>query len=172
MEAYFDFWPSRPSAYVFGASFVALLAVKSLLTAVLLANRSRLPLTAFKPSGGGAGAAPPLDPNLVWFATHFLANAVVCVFAFSDMVHVLLHPADSFRPSECLGHAVVMATHVFHVAFFKLDRADIIHHGLSVGVVGSMGYLVRWGALLHAIDFFICGLPGGLDYRWFNAAPN
>ena len=57
-----------------------------------------------------------------------------------------------------------MAIHVFHVAFFKLDRADVIHHGVSVGIVGSMGYLVRWGCLLNAIDFFICGLPGGCDY--------
>lgn len=48
--------------------------------------------------------------------------------------------------------------------FFKLDQADIIHHAVSVGLVGSIGYLVRWGAVLSAMDFFICGLPGGLDY--------
>jgi len=176
LQDWVDFWPSRVSGAVFAASLALLYVGKVVLTAALLAVRAQLPSSAFKPSKSKKGdddddgATLVLDPNLVWFALHALANAVVCGYAWGDTVHVLARPAAAFRPSENEGHAIVMATHVFHCLFFDLDAADMLHHGVSVGIVGSMGYLVRWGALLHAIDFFICGLPGGLDYAMLAAA--
>ena len=60
-------------------------------------------------------AGTKLDPNLVWFLLHAVANAFVCAHAWADTVHVFTAPLQSFAASENLGHAIVMATHVFHV---------------------------------------------------------
>jgi hypothetical protein len=57
-----------------------------------------------------------------------------------------------------------MATHLYHVLGFKLSYDDKLHHGISVGVVGTMAYFFRWGRVINAMNFFVCGLPGGLDY--------
>jgi len=152
------FWPTEVSGRAFVAGMVAMAVVKVLLERALfpLARKS-MPPAAF---AGGR-----IDPNLSFFTIHFLVNMVVCYLAVPDTLWVLAHPVE-WRASENLGHALVMAVHIFHVLFYydSLTTMDYVHHGVSVGLVGSMGYLFLWGAGLHAMDFFICGLPGGLDY--------
>ena len=70
----------------------------------------------------------------------------------------------SFPPHHPSIQGMVMAIHVYHVIGFKLTKDDIIHHGVSVGVVGTMVFMFRLGKVLNAMNFFVCGLPGGLDY--------
>mmetsp|Transcript_3930 Transcript_3930/g.8969 ORF Transcript_3930/g.8969 Transcript_3930/m.8969 type:complete len:159 (+) Transcript_3930:2-478(+) len=57
-----------------------------------------------------------------------------------------------------------MAVHIYHAVAFPLTWEDRVHHGVSVGIVGSMAYLFRWGRVCDGMNTFVCGVPGGLDY--------
>lgn len=55
--------------------------------------------------------------------------------------------------------------HIYHVLFFKnLTVDDYMHHIISVFFVGVISSVFPFGYCLGAVTFFICGLPGGLDY--------
>ena len=106
----------------------------------------------------------PIDDSLVWFTLHAVANAAIVAFAWRDTLHLLTHPLDAFGASEGRTQGIVMAIHLYHVLGFKLSRDDKVHHAVSVGVVGTMGYMFRLGKVQDAMNFFVCGLPGGIDY--------
>jgi len=95
---------------------------------------------------------------------HALANAVIVGLALEDTFLLLTRPLEAFSPSEGLTQGIVMAIHLYHIIGFKLTPDDIIHHAVSVGVVGTMGFMFRLGRVLNAMNFFVCGLPGGIDY--------
>jgi hypothetical protein len=108
-----------------------------------------------------------------WPALHAIGNAVVCLFAAPGVVAALADPlrcmdARVYPPSHraAAGGAMcaITAIHVYHVAFFALTSADRFHHALFVPVICFFGHYMQWGALRQFLAFFICGLPGMLDY--------
>ena len=126
------FWPHDETLYMFLASFLVMVVAKLVLEQLVL-PLARLPASAYKQSAGD-GSVLVLDPNLSFFTIHFLANAAVCWLALEDTLYYLSHPL-THRPSENVGHAIVMAVHIFHALMYKLSKADLIHHGVSVGLV-------------------------------------
>lgn len=105
-----------------------------------------------------------LDESGQYFLLHVLANTYIVAAALPDTLHVLAHPLDALDETDRLSHGTVMAIHLYHVLFFKLSADDRQHHIISVGLVGTMVYMFRWGRSVNSVNFFICGLPGGLDY--------
>jgi hypothetical protein len=108
-----------------------------------------------------------------WPAMHAAGNAVVCVLALPGVVATLsdpLHAMDSrvYPPTHAAASpspsCAIAAIHLYHAAFFTLARADLFHHILFV--VPSMCFIVcaGWGVLPQLLAFFICGLPGLMDY--------
>jgi hypothetical protein len=41
---------------------------------------------------------------------------------------------------------------------------DYMHHIISVFIVGTISIVFPFGRTLGAVSFFLCGLPGGIDY--------
>jgi hypothetical protein len=80
----------------------------------------------------------PIEDNLIYFTLHALANAVIVALAFEDTFLLFSRPLEAFSPSAGLTQGIVMAIHLYHVIGFKLTKDDIIHHVVSVGVVGTM----------------------------------
>ena len=69
-------------------------------------------------------------------------------FVILEITKMLMCPAVDPFPIFLLEfhpQGVVMAIHLYHVLGFKLSWDDKIHHGVSVGVVGTMGYMFRLG---------------------------
>lgn len=62
------------------------------------------------------------------------------------------------------GMAMCIAIHFYHVLAYPCSTMDIIHHVVSVGMVGSLSYLYRFRGATQYSNFFMCGLPGGIDY--------
>jgi hypothetical protein len=62
--------------------------------------------------------------------------------------------------------SAIAAIHIYHVALFRLSADDIFHHALFVGVLVPLGVVFKndGGASLNMGSFFLCGLPGGLNY--------
>eukprot|EP00290_Baffinella_frigidus_P019866 CAMPEP_0180220320 /NCGR_PEP_ID=MMETSP0987-20121128/19043_1 /TAXON_ID=697907 /ORGANISM="non described non described, Strain CCMP2293" /LENGTH=256 /DNA_ID=CAMNT_0022181191 /DNA_START=209 /DNA_END=979 /DNA_ORIENTATION=- len=107
------------------------------------------------------------DANRVWFPLHALANAYVVAKAAPDLTAMLLDPLSALTSGAGgmgSSHGMVMAVHIYHAAAFALTGEDLIHHGVSVGIAGSMSYFIRWGRVCNGMNMFVCGLPGGLDY--------
>jgi hypothetical protein len=108
-----------------------------------------------------------------WPALHAAGNAAVCVLALPGVVATVVDPLHSmdarvYPPTHAAASpwalCVVLALHAYHVAFFTLTRADRFHHVLFMPTFGVCGFGFEWGALRQFLAFFICGLPGMLDY--------
>ena len=59
---------------------------------------------------------------------------------------------------------VVPAIHIYHMAAFPCSVADIVHHLVFAGFICPVGLILETGPLQNCVGFFICGLPGGIDY--------
>jgi nitrate reductase NapE component len=108
-----------------------------------------------------------LNNKTGWFALHAFCNAIVVIWCFEPTVFVLLNPTRSYEApedSQNWGHFVMMALHLYHVLAFRTNLLDILHHVFSAGLIGGIASTWRFGSIVPAIDFFISGLPGGIDY--------
>lgn len=115
-------------------------------------------------------AVKPLlsDPSPRWFFIHALANAIVCIFGWGDVVSAatrplcaLASPTLSWVPSYAAG-----AVHLFHlvVYWFHLRQEDIVHHLVFGVLLSILNFSYAWGRATNHLLFFITGLPGGLTY--------
>lgn len=96
---------------------------------------------------------------------HSLANICVAVLSYEDAMQVLL------KPSEAMEHrarveplAIVVAIHAYHVCFFRITDADVLHHVVMViGTVPANAFY-DCGLLVNLCSFSICGAPGAICY--------
>lgn len=58
---------------------------------------------------------------------------------------------------------MAMLTHFYHYLFFRLSKADIIHHFSMVAIAGSIEYYQQ-SIICPAVLFFLSGFPGSIDY--------
>ena len=98
--------------------------------------------------------------------------ALLGVDAATDVCALRNHPGASFHPLY-----LAFELHLWHVAFFSLSWADVVHHGLFVVFLGVPGGLFEFGLCGNVQLFFMCGLPGAVHYavlaaqsigRWTN----
>jgi hypothetical protein len=107
-----------------------------------------------------------------WQSIHAGANLLITSFCMKDAVITTLDPIKS-----CLGQPgvdyslqpvyMIVALHTYHMVpglGFRLSGDDYFHHLLFGGLIGSAGIIFTTGVIQNFIAFFICGLPGGLDY--------
>jgi len=57
-----------------------------------------------------------------------------------------------------------VALHIYHCCIFKLSIEDMFHHGIFLPTIGIPGMIYDWGCFGNWLVFFMCGLPGGVDY--------
>lgn len=111
-----------------------------------------------------------LDKKSGWFFFHAITNAFVLYYSLPGMFAILSNVNESLSETIegddriGLGHAMVMAIHLHHVIFYSTNLMDVIHHVISAGLVGGLGYLYYMRNYVHYSNVFMCGLPGGLDY--------
>ena len=118
-------------------------------------------------------------PRSHWFALHAVANAVICVLCAPTLLEFgtpdfVFAPATSSDASLAVpwDAAWVAALHVYHlVGYARVSREDWLHHVLFVPYSQYLvllpqwcGWTLRWGGVLQLQHFFVCGLPGMVDY--------
>ena len=103
-----------------------------------------------------------------WYFTHAVVNAFIVYAAWDDVWYVLKNPLNAHagfpRGRTADSMTPIMILHIFHIYAMPCTTEDYIHHAVSVGLVGGIGCTVPWGYILNLMNFFICGLPGGIDY--------
>lgn len=100
-----------------------------------------------------------------WFTLHALVNALVVVLSAKDTWTTLADPIHSLiGPTSTLAISLVIALHIYHACYFHLTAVDIVHHVVSVGILGPLAVWFRPGVFINYVCFFVSGLPGGIDY--------
>jgi len=103
-----------------------------------------------------------------YFVLHVAANAVIATFCVEDLILMITDPlkALSMDVTSNVPLGIVYAIHVYHMVApgFRLYFVDWLHHILMV-VLGCPAMMIaKAGPIGNFNFFFICGLPGGLDY--------
>lgn len=122
------------------------------------------------------------DTKTRWFVLHALANTAIAAVVLPAFAQAWRRPEWSvYMPAgdehrSRLDSAVIGALHLYHALAFPMDADDWFHHllfipfnQLAVALPRWMpadaargGW--RWGPCIQMQHFFICGLPGAIDY--------
>ena len=108
------------------------------------------------------------SPGARYFFLHAFTNALISLACLPDMRRALLTPVEALvGPSlSPLPMALVASIHIYHALFFALRPDEIFHHVQFVVPLFVLSLVFKWdgGASQNFGAFFICGLPGGLNY--------
>lgn len=101
-----------------------------------------------------------------WYWLHAFSNMVVVVYSWNDLVRTAQEPSQALSGEySWIPAYVIPAIHIYHLVAFPCTPADWVHHVLFAGVICPLGlFISQTGPVQNAVSFFICGLPGGLDY--------
>lgn len=111
---------------------------------------------------------PLLLPKARYFALHAVANAIVVVTSLPDIFKALtVHPYDTLN-GPCftvVGNSATVALHLYHILAFKLTYDDWAHHLQFIPMCAFAPALKhKIGCMVALSNFFLSGLPGGLEY--------
>eukprot|EP01013_Petalomonas_cantuscygni_P009834 TRINITY_DN22753_c0_g1_i1.p1 TRINITY_DN22753_c0_g1~~TRINITY_DN22753_c0_g1_i1.p1 ORF type:complete len:411 (+),score=66.35 TRINITY_DN22753_c0_g1_i1:145-1377(+) len=110
-------------------------------------------------------SVPPATPSMTadWFASVAPPGSALGGHPIGQAVAAAL--VDDARVVSW-AHAVAVMIHVYHVvAYFpKLTMMDVVHHATNAFFIGIIAICWPFGRLTPTVDFFMCGLPGGVDY--------
>lgn len=110
-----------------------------------------------------------------WFLIHSFVNFIIAFISLPGVATFLQDPLsamipqnntdDIFTPDSKWPITLVVCLHLYHCCgMFKLTTQDILHHTVFVPTLGIPGMIYEWGCLSNWLVFFICGIPGGIDY--------
>jgi len=102
-----------------------------------------------------------------YFCMHVILNGYICYITFDKTREFLLNPItkyDFYSIEGIKSASIVIGFHLYHILTEKLSLEDKMHHIITVFMTGSTALLKPCGHILAAINFFMCGLPGGSDY--------
>ena len=107
-----------------------------------------------------------------WYLLHVICNIIVIIATFNDTITCFANPLlvieqgntnNNFK-SDGLGVAVSL--HFFHIIrdYKTLTMIDWTHHLISNFFLGILGLYYFHNSIFNCGLFFMCGLPGGIDY--------
>eukprot|EP00939_MAST-03C_sp_MAST-3C-sp1_P003145 g3145.t1 len=109
-----------------------------------------------------------------WYLIHAMGNVVICLMSVQDFYWISKNPPASLSVAYCKSlpspacsdwpPCLTLALHLYHMVAFDLNENDIFHHVLFVPIIGGIRFTYPWGCAGNVLCFFICGLPGAIDY--------
>ena len=102
-----------------------------------------------------------------YFFMHSVLNTYIVVTTAEETLLYLTSPdidIRSYNETSIVSASVCIGFHLYHYLTSILDFETKIHHLLTVFLTGSCSILIQNGPTTSAINFFMCGLPGGIDY--------
>lgn len=110
-----------------------------------------------------------------WYVVHTVGNAAIVALALKGALKTTLDPLnslndiDNFHALSTLASwpiTIMSSIHLYHIMLYykEMTKIDWIHHLVSGGVVGSICTFYIRGSMVNHGLFFLCGLPGGIDY--------
>ena len=107
-----------------------------------------------------------VDQTSRFFILHTLANIAITIAATPDAVRSLTRPFhEPIGKMSILPVYLIAGLFTYHLSVFSnVPRDEWVHHILFGGGIGGVGLVNPASPLGNALAFFICGLPGGIDY--------
>lgn len=102
-----------------------------------------------------------------WYMLHAIANLFVVIMTFEDSWKCLYNPWEQIDVKEVsyIPLSFVSAIHFYHMIFFNdLRMIHWVHHILMVPIGIPILIISDYGPFTNLTLFFVCGLPGGIDY--------
>ena len=107
------------------------------------------------------------DNELIrWYYLHAIMNFVICLSCINDIKLFLTDPIDNLLNPINTQIPSIVATllHIYHMIFFNCNSDDYFHHLTFVFISAFLSIFINFGRVVSLFNFFICGLPGGIDY--------
>lgn len=103
-----------------------------------------------------------------WFAIHTIFNLINVILTLPDTILLLKDPLNTtYTYPSIHPTCLVMSLHLYHVYGFRLNYIDKLHHGVMCALL-LLTYVHYYEpkaiGFTNAVLFFVCGLPGGIDY--------
>lgn len=103
-----------------------------------------------------------------WFFVHWLTNLYVAFHTWEDVAQCLADPMCGNAVSTTSSEAFAMATvlHVYHCVqhWSELHPNDRLHHMIFCFGCAPVVYMTAAYKSTAVALFFMCGLPGAIDY--------
>jgi hypothetical protein len=115
------------------------------------------------------------NPNHRWCYIHSLGNLIVTCLTFRGAITMFSSDQTIFNATgfNLSSSVVVMAMHLYHLLMFNISQLSILFHHIIMMMVLIIPFLNHTNYVLIFTDyslFFLCGLPGGIDYymmHWY-----
>eukprot|EP01001_Neometanema_parovale_P007918 NODE_4201_length_1101_cov_109.856851_g4003_i0.p1 GENE.NODE_4201_length_1101_cov_109.856851_g4003_i0~~NODE_4201_length_1101_cov_109.856851_g4003_i0.p1 ORF type:complete len:282 (+),score=61.32 NODE_4201_length_1101_cov_109.856851_g4003_i0:54-848(+) len=113
---------------------------------------------------------PFFVPKAQYWVLHALFNLWVGVLVHNEMIYVFMNPDQVFVVDFTLNGLKttvgIGAFHIYHLLATggNVSREDLIHHLVSGIGVAVIGCLCPYGLLVPHCNYFMCALPGGIDF--------
>ena len=120
-----------------------------------------------------------LRENIKWYMNHTIMNSIMVLMTTTDSFKLLNCKSDCYqiKPQggvlyswygyediELIMLSNMLLLHGYHIFLFdNLRLIDYLHHILMMLVL-VMAYIMNVGIYMSYFLFFICGLPGMIDY--------
>ena len=102
-----------------------------------------------------------------YFLLHVILNSFIVSITYQEALDFFLSPVIEFNrytKSSIESATMIVGFHLYHYITEVLDFETKIHHIVTVFITGSTALSVPTGPTTSAINFIMCGLPGGIDY--------
>ena len=102
-----------------------------------------------------------------YYLSHAVINLLIIINSWDDTINSYTNFDASIKSKTgYIPTMLVYSLHFYHmIAYFKKLRFDDwLHHILMVLIALPLSSMVNTGTLLNHSLFFLCGLPGMIDY--------
>ena len=128
-----------------------------------------------------------LKENIKWYVNHAVSNLIIVLSTTDDSLRLLncksectkLRPTGgliynwlNYNDIELLMVTNMMVLHSYHIFCYDNLRAiDYIHHIVMMMII-ILAYFMNAGVYMSYFLFFICGMPGMIDYSMLSLQIN
>jgi hypothetical protein len=108
-----------------------------------------------------------IKENARYFLLHICLNSYIVFITCGETIQFFLSPQIDFSKyteNSLKSASVCIGFHMYHYLTAELDFETKIHHIVTVFLTGSAALIIPTGTTTSAINFIMCGLPGGIDY--------
>lgn len=103
--------------------------------------------------------------NKPYYLLHSLANCGIIYYTYPTVkdIYLNLHTTSSLITNP-ISYQICLALHIYHIIGYKMNNEDIKHHIPTLSVLSLPLFNVSQSPLVAHTEFYLCGLPGAIDY--------
>jgi len=109
-----------------------------------------------------------MEKITIWYLLHFICNMMVIYLTFDNIKMCFTSPNECYNTDnfDSSALALTVGLHTFHIVrdYKTLTIIDWLHHLISNWFMSFIGVYYYHMPLWNCGAFFLCGLPGGIDY--------